>query len=1468
MATLPDPSSLNPTHSITSDDTSADSLIIKNSSDTSPASFDHQNSLQITIHKLNGQNFLQWSQSVKMYLRGRGRLGYLTGAIPTPDVADPSYAKWESENSLIMAWLINSMEIDIGKTYLFLSTAREVWDTVQEAFSDLENSAQVFELKSKLRDQRQNSLTVTQYYGILYNLWQEIDLFYVPAWKCPDDASSYQKMLDRERLFDFLHGLNRDLDEVRGRLLGKNPLPSIREAFAEVRREESRKRVMLGPPTVAAETDQSALTTQRSSNGNDSRGTRRDRPWCSHCSKLGHTKETCWRLHGKPADWKPRSSARAPSVSQALTAAPSEPFPFTPDQISQLHRLLNTSAAASTINPPSSTPPGTSTAFNAQHSAWIVDSGASDHMTGQSHQFTTYTPCPGTQKIKIADGSLSSVAGKGSIYLSSSITLYDVLHVPNLSCNLLSVSKITQDQQCFAVFSPLCCTFQDMSSGKTIGSAKACSGLYYIDPFPPAQVNKAFVSSCLVSRNDDIMRWHYRLGHPSFSYLKYLFPKLFRNKHLSLFKCEICQLAKHTRAIFHPVSYKSTQPFTLIHSDIWGPSRIINTTNTRWFITFIDDHTRVSWVFLLKQKSDAAMTFQNFHSMIKNQFNANLQVLHTDNGTEYFNSILGDYLLSNGIIHKSSCAGTPQQNGIAERKNRHLLEVARALMFTTSVPKHFWGEAILTAVYLINRMPSRVLKYHTPLSILLQAYPHTHLISNLPLKTFGCTSYVHILGPNRSKFDSRALRCVFLGYSSTKKGYKCYNPSTRRMYVSLDVTFNEEQSFYSTISLQGGTVSEVSSWDTWDTCLPKAIPEIDQTIHINTSSPPQSDLGNFEQQSQPKTKEFLVYSRRPKNHKVIQSTTAPASHESNSQTFPDVSDSSFNPILPDDIPNIEPSSMVEPESDLPIAKRKGIRSCTLHPISKYVCYSRLTPKYKAFLAEIEQVVVPKDITEALSQKEWKKAVYEEIGALEKNTTWTIVNRPIDKHVVGCKWVFTVKHKADGTIDRFKARLVAKGFTQTYGVDYNETFAPVAKLNTIRVLLSVATNLDWPLQQLDIKNAFLNGHLDEEVFMRIPPGFEERYGKENVCHLKKSLYGLKQSPRAWFERFNRVVKQYGYKQAQSDHTLFFKHSQEGKVSILIVYVDDMILTGDDYGEQEKLKSLLAKEFEVKHLGPMKYFLGMEVARTKQGITVSQRKYVLDLLKETGMSGCKPVATPVEPKGKYKPTKEKPVDKGMYQRLVGKLIYLSHTRPDIAFAVSLVSQYMHNPSEEHLDAVYRILRYLKKTPGNGLLFKKNEKRGVEAFTDADWAGSVEDRRSTTGYCTKVWGNLVTWRSKKQPVVARSSAEAELRALAQGVCELIWIKRILEELKLQRTEPLMLYSDSKSAINIAHNPIHHDRTKHVEVDRHFIKEKIDGKELCVVYIPSKQQQADLLTKGLSTESFNELVCKLGMWNLYSPA
>jgi hypothetical protein len=349
--------------------------------------------------------------------------------------------------------------------------------------------------------------------------------------------------------------------------------------------------------------------------------------------------------------------------------------------------------------------------------------------------------------------------------------------------------------------------------------------------------------------------------------------------------------------------------------------------------------------------------------------------------------------------------------------------------------------------------------------------------------------------------------------------------------------------------------------------------------------------------------------------------------------------------------------------------------------------------------------------------------------------------------------------------------------------------------------------------MDVKNAFLHGDLHEEVYMHIPPGFETNQTKGKVLCLHRSLYGLKQSPRAWFEHFRQSMVKGGYLQSNADHTLFYKHAA-GKVAILLVYIDDIVITGDDLVEISALKKYLTQEFEVKDLGQLRYFLGIEISRGSKGIFLSQRKYVLDLLKEISMLGCRPTATPIEQNHRLSKDMGTPVNRECYQRLVGRLIYLSHTRPNITF-VSVVSQFMHDPKSSHLDAVYRILRYLKGCSEKGLLYTKQGELHVECYTDADWAGSLDDRRSTSGYCVFVGGNLIAWRSKKQSVVARSTVEVEFCSMAHGICELLWLQNLLSELRLFKTKLVMLYCDNKAAINIANNPVQHDRTKHIEID-----------------------------------------------------
>ncbi|RVX04688.1 Retrovirus-related Pol polyprotein from transposon RE1 [Vitis vinifera] len=802
--------------------------------------------------------------------------------------------------------------------------------------------------------------------------------------------------------------------------MGIKPLPSLREAFSEVRREESRKKVMMGSKEQPAPTLDASALAARSFNSSGGDRQKRDRPWCDYCKKPGHYKETCWKLHGKPADWKPKPrfdrDGRAHVATNSESTSVPEPSPFNKEQMEMLQKLLSQVGSGST----------TGVAFTANRGGmrpWIVDTGASDHMTGDAAILQNYKPSNGHSSVHIADGSKSKIAGTGSIKLTKDLYLDSVLHVPNLDCNLLSISKLAHDLQCVTKFYPNLCVFQDLKSGKMIGSAELCSGLYLLSCGQFS--NQVSQASCVQSQKS-----------PN--------PSQFAPTELSTPMPPSVQPAQHTN-VPSPVTIQSPMPIQPIAPQL---------------------------------------------------ANENLQVY------------------------------------IRRRKRQELEHGSQST----------------------------------------------------------CGQYI----------DSN-------------------------------------------------------------------------------SSLPEENIG------EDRAGEVLI-------------------------------------------PSID-------DSTLPIALRKG---------------------------------VPNTIQEALKISEWKKAVQDEIDALEKNGTWTI--------------------------HRFA------GWEEACG----ETFAPVAKLNTIRILLSLAVNQDWCLQQLDIKNAFLNGDLEEEVYMEIPPGFEEVWQRIRFANSKNHCTALNNLPRAWFDRFTKAVLKLGYKQGQADHTLFVKKSHAGKLAILIVYVDDIILSGNDMGEFTEFEEVFSEEFEVKDLGNLKYFLGMEVARSRKGIVVSQRKYILDLLKETGMLGCKPIDTPMDSQKKLGIEKEStPVDRGRYQRLVGRLIYLSHTRPDIGFAVSAVSQFMHSPTEEHMEAVYRILRYLKMTPGKGLFFRKTENRDTEVYSDAGWAGNIIDRRSTSGYCSFVWGNLVTWRSKKQSVVARSSAEAEYRALAQGICEGIWIKRVLSELGQTSSSPILMMCDNQAAISIAKNP-----------------------------------------------------------------
>lgn len=455
----------------------------------------------------------------------------------------------------------------------------------------------------------------------------------------------------------------------------------------------------------------------------------------------------------------------------------------------------------------------------------------------------------------------------------------------------------------------------------------------------------------------------------------------------------------------------------------------------------------------------------------------------------------------------------------------------------------------------------------------------------------------------------------------------------------------------------------------------------------------------------------------------------------------------------------------------------------------------------------------------------------------------------------------MKKKPDGEIDRFKARLVARGFSQSYGLDYEETFSPVAKMVTVRTIFSIAAYKNWKIWQLDVKNAFLYGELDREVLMEQPPGFTSQQFPNHVCRLKKALYGLKQAPRAWYGKVAQYFIFCGFKVSNADSSLFVKLESKQQLLVLL-YVDDMIVTGDDEAEISRLRNDLSIRFEMKNLGEIGCFLGLEVERLDQGYFISQRRYAKELLNRFGMGESKETATPMETRLKLeKEDGELLKNATMFRQLVGSLIYLTITRPEISYSVSVISKFMQNPRTPHLDAAKRILRYIKGSYAYGLIYKKCDNFMLKGFTDADWAGDETDRRSTSGYCFSMGATVISWCSKKQSTVALSSTEAEYMAATMAAQECVWLKYLMKDIFSQIDYAVSIYCDNESAIKLASNPILHRRTKHIDVRYHFIREKVLSQEIELKGIPTTNQIADIFTKALDKSKFETFRYALGV-------
>ena len=1029
---------------------------------------------------------------------------------------------------------------------------------------------------------------------------------------------------------------------------------------------------------------------------------------------------------------------------------------------------------------------------SATHSGkWLIDSGASSHMTYERGILADYHEFELPEKVGLGDGSTVDAVGTGKVYIQVRSTISsdrynrfcieNVLLVPKLACNLFSVRAAASHGHSVK-FSKTKCWIRN-PKGKLCAIGTLTDRLYHLE----CTFEQASLASSEVRQID---LWHQRLGHLNRQYISKLMEKQMvtgvkipKSEYLSF--CEGCLEGKMHRSPCKSVgAIRSQRKLELVHSDVCGPMSVDSLGGHQYFVTFIDDYSRSCAVYLLKQKSEVFQKFKEFEAAVTNASGNSIGALRSDNGGEYLSTEFVEYLKTKGIRHELTVPNTPEQNGVSERMNRTLLESARSMLSHAGLQSHFWAEAVVTAAYVRNRSPTSALSENVT--------PYHKWYGRKPdlehLRVFGCAAYAHVPDAQRQKLDKKAKKFRFVGYSIQSKGYRLFDECTKRVFVRKDVVFNE------------------------------------------------SDFG----ENAPKGGEGPIEALEVSPAQDNQPETVPNHHDDQVE---------------------REGSEEQTVSEVRRSERRR------YPPIRYGCdeYADIAAEREVHhLAYVSQVPDPVSLREALQSKnaqEWKQAADVEYSALVENKTWDLVDLPTGCQVIGCRWLFKVKHTSTGEIEKFKGRLVAKGYAQRYGIDYVETFSQVVKFSTIRALLAYAVENDMKIHQMDVITAFLNGDLNEDIYMEQPEGYAVK-GKEHlVCKLRKSLYGLKQSPRCWNAKFSDHMHKAGFEQSQADSCVFVRHEP---IAMVAVYVDDLIIITKTTEEMNRLKECLSNRFKMKDMGELHYCLGISIEQDKErkSLYMHQKQYIANMIEKYGLSDCKPASTPADINVKLTKSEAESnaVDPVKYQSIVGSLLYVAiATRPDIAQAVGVVSKFNSRPSQIHLTAAKRVLRYLKGTSDLVLKFQQSEKGCcLVGYSDADWAGDHDDRHSTTGNLFQLAGGPVSWLSKKQSVVALSTSEAEYVALSTCAQEAIWLRRLLDGLKASPSGPTVIMEDNQGAIAIAKNPVAHTRTKHIDIRFHFIREAVQNGSIELRYCPSEEMVADLLTKPLSKGQFQKL-CEL---------
>ena len=916
--------------------------------------------------------------------------------------------------------------------------------------------------------------------------------------------------------------------------------------------------------------------------------------------------------------------------------------------------------------------------------------------------------------------------------------------------------------------------------------------------------------------------------------------------------CTGCILGKGHRAEIPKVSETSTTNLLeLVHSDVVGPVEVSSTGGSRYFITFIDDYSKWIVAYAMRNKSDALECFKHYrkHAEVhtnrslrmlqvhesapettENNDDIQLKILRSDNGGEYFSNSFKSYLKEHGIEHQHTVAYTPQQNGVAERANRTLLDLVRSLLHHKKVAKKFWAEALSTAVYVCNRVTTRALP--------LDKTPHHLWKGSSPdlshLRVFGARCWYILPKKKVKKLDARGRLAVMMGYPSGCKGYKLLDVETQNFVISRDVYFDEE--------CEEQRTSRKEKEKSVETTNPVAYLEENELIPDNRRRAEIHDSGDhIKDESIPDNR-----CRAATHDSENDFTDEPSQEETNAS-----SSSHTDEIMT----GLRRSNRVKKPP-----REWWITTSAETPTANLAC---LIADGVSYLSD-----VPNSYAEATSPENvdfWLPGIKKEEDSIRENKTFKFVERCKDMNVLPCRYIFKLKNGSP------KVRIVAKGFRQVHRVDYNDTYAPVVSLTTVRCFLAIVTHFNLECDQMDVVTAFLNGTLEEEIFMEVPAGFRNSSKPNQVCKLEKALYGLKQAPRQWYAKINSfLISELGFSNCSYEPCLYLKHRSKS-IILVALYVDDLLIAGDDRSVIDSIKGEFMSRFRMKDLGEAHEFLGIRIIRdrSKGVLYVTQTSYINKVLSRFAMANSKPCATPMDANFTRSISSEDKIANDVpYRQAIGSLMYLMiGTRPDIAYAVGKLAQFCDRPLIEHWVGVKRVLRYIRGTSDFGIKFVSNNDTNPTGYCDSDWAGCTKSRKSTEGYIFLLAGGAVSWRSKKQSVIATSTCEAEYIAAFAGTKEAIWLSRLISEmLGSTNISPITLYIDNQGCIKSAQGTDINQRNKHIDIRFHFVREAVTQKLVHIQYIANRKQLADHLTKPLQRIAHCNLLAMMGLKHINS--